>query len=182
MWRRKATVRAPRATPGVATRGQAYKRPAPPRRRHVAPPVQQTNSTMKAVVAVLFALVAVARAGLLGGTYTALTAPALAAPYALGAHGLAAPYAAAVAAPYALGVHGLAAPYAAGVAAPYAAAVHAPVAVAAPAVSYAAHASYAAPIGAAYKAVTRGAVHTAPLPGHAIGSAHVNVQPAPGTL
>ncbi|KAK7873614.1 hypothetical protein R5R35_009303 [Gryllus longicercus] len=136
---------------------------------------------MKAVVAVLFVVVAVAHAGLLGGTYTALTAPALAAPYA--AIPAAVPAAVpAIASPYALGVHGLAAPYAAAVAAPYAAAVHAPVAVAAPAVSYAAHASYAAPIGAAYKAVTRGAVHTAPLPGHAIGSAHVNVAPAPGTL
>ncbi|GLG97047.1 Putative cuticle protein [Gryllus bimaculatus] len=52
-----------------------------------------------------------------------------------------------------------------------------------PAVAYAAPAVVAAaPVAAGYTAVTRGAVHSAPLPGHVIGSTHVNVQPAPGTI
>ncbi|KAK7873624.1 hypothetical protein R5R35_009312 [Gryllus longicercus] len=68
-------------------------------------------------------------------------------------------------------------------------------ALVAPAISYAAHVpavapvAYAAPavvaaapVAAGYTAVTRGAVHSAPLPGHVIGSTHVNVQPAPGTI
>ncbi|KAK7873619.1 hypothetical protein R5R35_009309 [Gryllus longicercus] len=112
---------------------------------------------MKAVVAVLFAALAVAHAGLIAAPvatqYTATTLGGL--PLAVAGNGVA-----------------LAAPA---------------VAYAAPAVAYAAPAAIAAPvvaapIGAGYTAVTRGAVHTAPLPGHAIGSAHVNVQPAPGTL
>lgn len=35
--------------------------------------------------------------------------------------------------------------------------------------------------GAEYKAITRGAVHTAPLPGHAVSQTSINVAPAPGT-
>lgn len=82
-------------------------------------------------------------------------------------------------------------PYAAHSVLPYAAHVAAPVAlpyayashnvlahnvVAAPhaAVALAAH-------GAEYKAITRGAVHTAPLPGHAVSQTSLNVAPAPGT-
>ncbi|KAK7873623.1 hypothetical protein R5R35_009311 [Gryllus longicercus] len=127
---------------------------------------------MKAVVAVLFAALAVAHAGLIAapavaGQYQALTLGGAPIAITANAASLAAPLAyaapAAVAAPVAY-----AAP--AAVAAPLAAPVVAAPVVAAPVV------------GAGYTAVTRGAVHSAPLPGHAIGSAHVNVQPAPGTL
>ncbi|XP_017485276.1 PREDICTED: adult cuticle protein 1-like [Rhagoletis zephyria] len=42
---------------------------------------------------------------------------------------------------------------------------------------------HGAPVpGGAYVAQTRGAVHTAPLPGHISSVANVNVAPAPGTL
>ena len=75
---------------------------------------------------------------------------------------------------------------------PYHAAVHAP------AVSYAHHvaapvyhhdhhyehaplAHHVAAHGATYTAATRGAVHTAPLPGHIASQTSFNVQAAPGT-
>lgn len=75
-------------------------------------------------------------------------------------------------------------PYAAHIAAPaalpYAYASHNLLAhnvVAAP------HAAIAvAPLGAGYTAATRGAVHTAPLPGHAVSQTSLNLAPAPGTL
>ncbi|XP_055853197.1 adult cuticle protein 1-like [Episyrphus balteatus] len=53
------------------------------------------------------------------------------------------------------------------------------------AVAVAPHAAVAAAVpvhGASYVAQTRGAVHTAPLPGHIQSAASVNVAPAPGTL
>lgn len=67
----------------------------------------------------------------------------------------------------------------------------APHVYAAPAI-YAAHAPLAyahavpAPVvitkaAAQYTAATRGAVHTAPLPGHAVSQTSLNVAPAPGT-
>ncbi|XP_055920893.1 adult cuticle protein 1-like [Eupeodes corollae] len=52
------------------------------------------------------------------------------------------------------------------------------------AVAVAPHAAITAPVsvaGASYVAQTRGAVHTAPLPGHIQSAASVNVAPAPGT-
>lgn len=33
-----------------------------------------------------------------------------------------------------------------------------------------------------YVAATRGAVHTAPLPGHSQSASSINLEPAPGTL
>lgn len=54
--------------------------------------------------------------------------------------------------------------------------VHAPAAVAvAPAVVPVA-------VEGSYVAKTRGAVHVAPLPGHANSAVSVNLQPAPGTI
>ena len=51
-----------------------------------------------------------------------------------------------------------------------------------PAVAYAAAPVIAvAPAEATYTAATRGAVHTAPLPGHALSQTSLNVQAAPGT-
>ncbi|XP_055853080.1 adult cuticle protein 1-like [Episyrphus balteatus] len=54
------------------------------------------------------------------------------------------------------------------------------------AVAVAPHVAFAAPVhgvhGASYVAQTRGAVHSAPLPGHIQSAASVNVAPAPGTL
>ncbi|XP_067624090.1 adult cuticle protein 1 [Eurosta solidaginis] len=38
-----------------------------------------------------------------------------------------------------------------------------------------------APVEGTYVAKTRGAVHVAPLPGHAQSAASVNLEPAPGT-
>uniref|UniRef100_A0A0K8V4P4 Adult cuticle protein 1 n=1 Tax=Bactrocera latifrons TaxID=174628 RepID=A0A0K8V4P4_BACLA len=62
----------------------------------------------------------------------------------------------------------------------HAAAIAAPsVAVHAPAVAAVAHGGVVA--GGAYVAKTRGAVHSAPLPGHIASVANVNVAPAPGT-
>ncbi|XP_014086889.2 adult cuticle protein 1 [Bactrocera oleae] len=59
-------------------------------------------------------------------------------------------------------------------------AVQAPsVAVHAPAVAAVGHAGLVA--GGAYVAKTRGAVHSAPLPGHISSVANLNVAPAPGT-
>ena len=66
-------------------------------------------------------------------------------------------------------------------------------AIHAPALSYARHISaplaynYASPIvaiapaEATYTAATRGAIHTAPLPGHVLSQTSLNVQPADGT-
>nr|XP_014086889.1 adult cuticle protein 1-like [Bactrocera oleae] len=53
------------------------------------------------------------------------------------------------------------------------------VAVHAPAVAAVGHAGLVA--GGAYVAKTRGAVHSAPLPGHISSVANLNVAPAPGT-
>ncbi|XP_055643761.1 adult cuticle protein 1-like [Toxorhynchites rutilus septentrionalis] len=68
-------------------------------------------------------------------------------------------------------------------------------AIAAPAISYAAHASVIpttivqqpaiaviAQKEARYLAATRGAIHDAPLAGHAISQQSLNLAPAPGTL
>uniref|UniRef100_A0A182MZ37 Uncharacterized protein n=1 Tax=Anopheles dirus TaxID=7168 RepID=A0A182MZ37_9DIPT len=95
-------------------------------------------------------------------------------------------------------VAGYAAPYVAApyAAAPYVAAAHS---YAVPAVSYASHAvhpvpavAYAAPHAtvyaghvqheARYLAANRGAVHDAPLPGHAVNQQSLNLAAAPGTL
>uniref|UniRef100_A0A182V9X9 Uncharacterized protein n=2 Tax=Anopheles merus TaxID=30066 RepID=A0A182V9X9_ANOME len=91
-------------------------------------------------------------------------------------------------------VSGYAAPY---VASPYVAAAHSyavPAAVsyastavhAVPAVAYAAPQAtvYAAPVQqeARYVAANRGAVHEAPLAGHAVNQQSLNLAPAPGTL
>jgi hypothetical protein len=40
---------------------------------------------------------------------------------------------------------------------------------------------HAVPVGATYNAVTRGAVHQAPLEGHAVSQTSLNLAPAPGT-
>lgn len=93
-------------------------------------------------------------------------------------------------------------PYAASWAAPYAHAVHAPWAHA-PITQYSSYPAYHAPlsvahhvaapwahpavvpvakVAASYTAATRGAVHTAPLEGHAISQTSLNLAPAPGTL
>ncbi|XP_058056727.1 adult cuticle protein 1-like [Anopheles bellator] len=86
----------------------------------------------------------------------------------------------------------------------YAAHAHAPVAYAAHSTVVEAPLAYSAPIAyahdhhsyvhavptvyapvhkeASYVAATRGAVHHAPLPGHAINQKSLNVEPAPGTL
>lgn len=68
-------------------------------------------------------------------------------------------------------------------------AAHSPIVAAhAPLVHQAAHSpavvvAHGAPVpGGAYVAQTRGAVHTAPLPGHISSVANLNVAPAPGTL
>ena len=54
--------------------------------------------------------------------------------------------------------------------------------IAAPAV-HAVHAPIVhAPVAATYTAANRGSVHTAPLPGHAVSQASLNLAPAPGTL
>ncbi|XP_039950978.1 adult cuticle protein 1-like [Bactrocera neohumeralis] len=103
-----------------------------------------------------------------GLSYTAVSGP-LAVPVSV-AHAPAAVIAAA-SPPIAIASH---------VAAPAAVAVHAPsVAVHAPAVAAVAHGGVVA--GGAYVAKTRGAVHSAPLPGHIASVANVNVAPAPGT-
>ncbi|CAO1423033.1 unnamed protein product [Diamesa hyperborea] len=89
----------------------------------------------------------------------------------------AAPYAAA---PWAGAPWG-ASPYVASAPWAYSTVAHAPWAhqavIAAPAVVH-------APIGhaATYTAANRGSVHTAPLPGHALSQASLNLAPAPGTL
>ncbi|XP_055920551.1 adult cuticle protein 1-like [Eupeodes corollae] len=61
-----------------------------------------------------------------------------------------------------------------------------PVALPAPAVAVSAPVAVAAPavvgVEGTYVAKTRGAVHVAPLAGHAQSAASVNLQPAPGTL
>ncbi|XP_035776591.1 cuticle protein 16.5-like [Anopheles albimanus] len=69
------------------------------------------------------------------------------------------------------------------------------VSYAAPAISYAAPIAYSAPTVVAqpavavvaqkearYVAATRGAIHEAPLAGHAVNQQSLNVEPAPGTL
>lgn len=61
-----------------------------------------------------------------------------------------------------------------------------PAHVAAPALYSHYHAAPAvvpvAKVAASYTAATRGAVHTAPLEGHAISQTSLNLAPAPGTL
>ncbi|XP_058061801.1 adult cuticle protein 1-like [Anopheles bellator] len=57
----------------------------------------------------------------------------------------------------------------------------APVAVVAP-YSYQPAVVAVAPKEARYLAANRGAVHEAPLPGHAINQQSLNLEPAPGTL
>ncbi|XP_073825462.1 adult cuticle protein 1-like [Musca autumnalis] len=105
-----------------------------------------------------------------GLSYTAVSSPVVASPWAAWGHG-----------------HAV-------VAAPAAVELHAPAVVAAPAPAPAAVAVHAAPAVAVhapvvvpaaeghYVAKTRGAVHTAPLPGHVNSVANVNLAPAPGTL
>jgi hypothetical protein len=53
--------------------------------------------------------------------------------------------------------------------------------VAAPAVYAAPAVVPVAKVAATYTAATRGAVHTAPLEGHVVSRANINVAPAPGT-
>ncbi|KAG5669008.1 hypothetical protein PVAND_016911 [Polypedilum vanderplanki] len=71
--------------------------------------------------------------------------------------------------------------YAAHIAAPYVAAspyvAHVPAVVA-----HAPVAKVIAPAAASYTAATRGAVHTAPLEGHAVSQTSLNLASAPGTL
>ncbi|XP_073825463.1 adult cuticle protein 1-like [Musca autumnalis] len=73
------------------------------------------------------------------------------------------------------------------VAAPWPLYPHAAVAVHAAAPAVAVHAPVHAPVvvpavQGSYVAQTRGAVHTAPLAGHASSVANVNLAPAPGTV
>ena len=70
-----------------------------------------------------------------------------------------------------------AAPFAAPYAAPYAYHAYAPAPIA-----YAAPAVVAAKLEPSYTAINRGAIHTAPLPGHSESTSSVNLEAAPGTL
>uniref|UniRef100_A0A182JEY6 Uncharacterized protein n=1 Tax=Anopheles atroparvus TaxID=41427 RepID=A0A182JEY6_ANOAO len=127
------------------------------------------------VAAVILALAVVSEAGLLpygGWPYAHLAAPTviqsnvLAHPYGAISH--AAIHAALPAYP----------PHAAIYAAPHAAIYAAP--HYGPAASVAHHAGVVP--GATSVTATRGAVHVAPLPGHAVSQKQLNLAPAPGTL
>ncbi|XP_035906835.1 adult cuticle protein 1-like [Anopheles stephensi] len=132
---------------------------------------------MKCIVAALaiVALAVVAEAGYPYAGYpyagygaTVIQANAPAWPYAGYPYAAAAyPYAHAAAYPAAIAAY--AAPHAALLAAP-----HGPVA------SVAHHAGVVP--GATSVTATRGAVHVAPLPGHAVSQKQLNLAPAPGTL
>ncbi|XP_034098829.1 adult cuticle protein 1-like [Drosophila sulfurigaster albostrigata] len=111
-----------------------------------------------------------------GLSYTAVSGPAVAAPWvAPAAHWPAAvsvgawPSAVAAHAPAVVAAHGAAV-----------VAAHAPAVVAA----HAAPAVVVAPVAheGVYTAQTRGAVHTAPLSGHIQSVASINAAPAPGTI
>lgn len=85
----------------------------------------------------------------------------------------------------AAGPHLIASPY--HLIAPHTTVVQGAQLVHAPAVVHASPVVYAAPIPivkaeAQYTAATLGAVHTAPLPGHDVSQAILNLAPAPGTL
>uniref|UniRef100_A0A182QVJ9 Cuticle protein n=1 Tax=Anopheles farauti TaxID=69004 RepID=A0A182QVJ9_9DIPT len=131
------------------------------------------------VAAVILALAVVSEAGLLpygGWPYAHLAAPTviqsnvLAHPYGAISH-------AAIHAAYAPHAAIVAAPHAAIIGAPHAAILAAPHA---PAASVAHHAGVVP--GATSVTATRGAVHVAPLPGHAVSQQQLNLAPAPGTL
>ncbi|XP_053675102.1 adult cuticle protein 1-like [Anopheles nili] len=128
------------------------------------------------VAAVILALAVVSEAGILpygGWPYAHLAAPTviqsnvLAHPYGAISH-------AAIHSAYA---HAAYAPHAAILAAPHAAIWAAPHA---PAASVAHHAGVVP--GATSVTATRGAVHVAPLPGHAVSQQQLNLAPAPGTI
>ncbi|NJI29825.1 hypothetical protein HBI98_21925, partial [Aeromonas veronii] len=135
-------------------------------------PDQNPSITMKCIVAAV-AIVALAVAAEAGYPYagypygaTVIQANAPAWPYA------GYPYAHAAAYPYAgypAAVAAYAAPHAAYLAAPYA-----------PLASVAHHAGVVP--GATSVTATRGAVHVAPLPGHAVSQKQLNLAPAPGTI
>ncbi|XP_035906957.1 adult cuticle protein 1-like [Anopheles stephensi] len=131
------------------------------------------------VAAVILALAVVSEAGLLpygGWPYAHLAAPTviqsnvLAHPYGAISH-------AAIHAAYAPHAAILAAPHAAYLGAPHAAILAAPQG---PAASVAHHAGVVP--GATSVTATRGAVHVAPLPGHAVSQQQLNLAPAPGTI
>uniref|UniRef100_A0A182MMD5 Uncharacterized protein n=1 Tax=Anopheles culicifacies TaxID=139723 RepID=A0A182MMD5_9DIPT len=128
---------------------------------------QTRNYTLQvAVVAVVLALAVVSEAGVLpwGWPYAGLPAAVPVASWPP-----AAIHAAYPAYPYAPHAAILAAPHA-----PILAAPHAPVA------SVAHHAGVVP--GATSVTATRGAVHVAPLPGHAVSQQQLNLAPAPGTI
>ncbi|XP_061396772.1 adult cuticle protein 1-like [Musca vetustissima] len=102
-----------------------------------------------------------------GLSYTAVSSPVVASPWAPWGHSLVA------VPPAAVEVH---APAVVEAPAPAAVAVHA-------APSVAVHAPVVVPAAeGTYVAKTRGAVHTAPLAGHVNSVANVNLAPAPGTV
>ncbi|EJY57410.1 AAEL017402-PA [Aedes aegypti] len=127
---------------------------------------------MKCIIAaVILAMAAVSEAGVIPWGWPHAAALPAAVPVAAWPH---------AGWPYGAAAWPAAAPWAA---APWAAAAHWPAAVPAihgPAASVAHHAGVVP--GATSVTATRGAVHVAPLAGHAVSQQQLNLAPAPGTI